>query len=81
MKLFRKTAPTRVTRPNNRYLVVRLIHPALSAHGGYMKAGFDNYKWTHNWLSATHFRSYDTAHACLRGFGIHNKYRYKIERL
>jgi hypothetical protein len=46
-----------------------------------MKAGFDNYKWTHNWLSATHFRSYDTAHACLRGFGIHNKYRYKIERL
>ena len=81
MKLFRKTAPTPVTRPNHRYLVVRVIHPALKAHGGYLKAGYSDYKWTNNWLSATHFGSYDTAHAFVRGFGVHHKYYYKIERL
>lgn len=81
LKLVKAQAERAVDLTPKRYVVVRLIHPNIKATNGYLKAGYDTYRWTGKWYNATLFRSEQQALACVAGFNIQYNHAFKIKQL
>jgi hypothetical protein len=81
LKLVKVHAERAVDLTPKRYVVVRLIHPSIKSTNGYLKAGFDDYRWTSKWHNATLFKTKENAMACVAGFNIQYNHAFKIEQL